>query len=401
MTSKERVLKAVNHEITDKVPVDLGSNIQATIHAYAYHNLKQGLGLSTDRIEIMDTYIMAAKVEDTVIDALQIDAIPILCPFDSLGMRNGPEKKEWIMPNGLKVLVSEDFDPIKQEDGSYIIEKNGFKFKMPDHGYYFDAIHYVLQNASTIDDIDKGFDFSGYGEKEAEYFRREAERLKGSTKAVVGDVFASFSAEDNFGYENAMIYLMAERKLIQYFMERLTDMFIRNFDVFHAAVGDVADIMMMHKDMGIQQGPMIDPVVAREVFFPLFKKYTSHIKAKSNYKVMMHNCGSIYEFFPDLIDAGIDIINPVQISAKNMEPEKLKREFGNDICFWGGGVDTQHVLPYGTEDEVRKQVRENAEIFSHGGGYVFNPVHCVQAGVPPKNIIAAFDEINRAGWGKN
>jgi uroporphyrinogen decarboxylase len=395
MTSKERVLKAINHEVTDKVPVDLGSNIQATIHAYAYHNLKLALGISTGRVEIMDTYIMAAKVEDAVIDALQVDAIPILSPFDGLGMSNGPEKKEWIMPNGLKVFVSTDFNPRKQQDGSFIIEKNGFQFKMPDSGYYFDAIRYVLQDAETTGDVDNRFDFSGYGEKESEYFLEEAKRLKGSTKAVVGDVFASFSAEDNFGYENAMIYLMTERKLIQHFMERLTDMFIRNFDVFHAAVGDVADIMMMHKDMGNQLGPMVDPEVAREVFFPLFKKYTSHIKAKSNYKIMMHNCGSIYEFFPDLIDAGIDIINPVQISAKNMEPERLKREFGKDICFWGGGVDTQHVLPDGTEDEVRRQVRDNARIFSRGGGFVFNPVHCVQAGVPSANIIAAFDEISR------
>jgi uroporphyrinogen decarboxylase len=161
VTSKERVLRAVNHEVTDKVPVDLGSNIQTTIHAYAYHNLKQALELSTGRIEIMATSIMAAKVEDAVRDVLQIDAVPILCPFDGLGMSNGSDKKEWIMPNGLKVLVSVDFNPQKQTDGSSIIEKNGFRFKMPDGGYYFDAIQYVLQNAETIDDIDKHFDFSG------------------------------------------------------------------------------------------------------------------------------------------------------------------------------------------------------------------------------------------------
>jgi uroporphyrinogen decarboxylase len=395
MTSRERVLRSVAHEKVDKVPVDLGSSIQSTIHAYAYANLRQALGLRTDRIEIMDTYIMAAKVDDAVLGALQIDAVPLLSAFDGLGMRNGAPKKEWTMPSGLKVLVSEDFHPRREMDGSCRIENKGFTFSMPNNGYYFDAVSYALENAESQKDIERCFDFSGYGPREIEYLEQEANRLQSTDKAVIGDIFASFSAEDNFGYEKAMMYLLTERKLIAYFMERLTDMFIRNFDIFHKAVGARADIMMMHKDMGNQLGPMIDPKVAREVFFPLFKRFTAHVKSRSTYKIMMHNCGSIYESIPDIIDAGIDILNPVQISAKNMEPAKLKKEFGKHICFWGGGVDTQHVLPFGTEEEVRKQVRENARIFAEGGGFVFNPVHCIQAGVPAANILAAFHEINQ------
>lgn len=185
-----------------------------------------------------------------------------------------------------------------------------------------------------------------------------------------------------------------EKDLTIYFTERLTDMFIRNFDIFYDAVGDVADIMMMHKNMGNQNGPMISPKAASEIFFPYFKKYVRHVKEKSDYFVTMHNCGSIYEFIPGLIDYGVDILNPVQFTAKDMEPEKLKKEVGKDICFWGGGVDTQHVLSYGSEEEIGKQVRENARVFSKGGRYVFTPVHCIQAKVPTGNIIAAFDEVN-------
>ena len=394
ISSKERVLRTINHKESDKIPVDLGGSIQSTIHAYAYDELKKALGIKHGNIEIMDSFILAAKVEDSVREVLQIDTVPILPPIDALGVRNDVGKKEWKMPNGLKVIVSEDFNPVKQNDGSYILEKGGYKFKLPKEGYYFDPIKYLLQDANTIEDIERNFDFTGYEEREAEYFKREAERLKGINKAVIGDVFASFSAEDIFGYEKAFMNLILEKDLTKYFMERLTGMFIRNFDIFYDSVGDIADIMMMHKDMGNQQGCMISPDLAKEFFFPNFKRFIDHVKKRSNYYVMMHNCGSIYEFIPELIDCGVNILNPVQFTANNMAPEKLKKEFGKDICFWGGGVDTQYVLPFGTEEEVRKQVRKNAKIFSKGGGFVFTPVHCIQAKVPVKNIIAAFNEIN-------
>jgi len=396
MTSKERVTKAVNHEATDKIPVDLGGSIQSTIHAYAYADLKKALEIESGHVEIMDTYILAAVVEDSVRQALQIDTVPILCPLDGLGVRNDVDTKEWTMPNGLKVRVSEDFiNAVQQKDGSYILDRGGFQFKLPDNGFYFDVIKYVLQDAETIEDIEGTFDFSGYTDDQVEFLRQQAKTLAGTDKAVIGDVFASFSAEDVFGYEKAFMNLILKKDLTIYFIERLTDMFIRKFDMFYEAVGDVCDIMMMHKDMGHQNGPIISPQVAGEVFMPSFKKFVTHVKERSNYKVMMHNCGSVYAFIPDLIDCGIDILNPIQFTAKNMELERLKTEFGKDLCFWGGGVDTQHVLPFGSEEQVRKQVRRNAAILSEGSGFVFNTVHCIQANVPTRNIIAAFDEINR------
>lgn len=395
MKSKERILNAIKHKESDKIPIDLGGSVQSTIHVYAYSNLKEVLGISSGNIEVMDSFILAAKVEDSIREALQIDTIPLLPPIDALGVRNDVEKKEWIMPNGLKVIVSKDFNPVKLDDGSYILSKNGYEFKLPKNGYYFDPIKYLLQDAKTIKDIENNFDFSGYGEREAQYFKREVEKLKNSDKAIIGDIFASFSAEDVFGYEKAFMNLILEKDLTKYFMERLTDMYIHNFNVFYDAVGDNIDIMMMHKDMGNQKGCMISPGIAKEFFFTNFKRFVDNIKKRSKYYVMMHNCGSIYEFIPDLIECGIDILNPVQFTAYNMDPKKLKKEFGNDICFWGGGVDTQHILPFGTTEEVRIQVRENAKIFSEEGGFVFTPVHCIQAKVPAENIIAAFDEANK------
>jgi uroporphyrinogen decarboxylase len=394
MTSKERIRNAIAHKSVDKIPVDLGGSIQTTIHAYAYAELKNYLGITDGEIEIMDTFILAAKVEDTLRSIFKVDTVPLLCPIDGLGVKFSTEKREWQMPNGLMVKVSADFHPIEQENGCYIFERNGFVFTLPKHGYYFDVLRYALQDAVSYRDIDLMFDFSGFTENEAEYFRQEAERLKHTNKAVIGDIFANFQPEDAFGYENAYLKFILDKKLVHYFVDKITDMNMRNFDVFQAAVGEGADVIMLHADMGNQNGPMFSLETAKELFFPAFKKFITHVKSKSHYAVMMHNCGSIYEFIPSLIDCGIDILNPVQFTAKNMEPRKLKEEFGKDLCFWGGGVDTQRVLPFGTEDEVRKQVRENAKIFSEGSGYVFNPVHCIQAHVPPENIVAAFQEIN-------
>jgi len=393
MNSKDIVLSAIEHKETERIPVDLGGSIQSTIHAYAYAALKETLGIGDGNVTISDTFILSAKVEDSVREALGIDTVPIYCPLDALGIRNDAPAKDWVMPSGLKVKVSDDFDAVLQPDGSYLLDRGGFTFKLPATGYYFDPIKYALGEAETIKDVERKFDFSGYTTEHVEYLKRQAEKLADCEHAVIGDVFASFSAEDIFGYEKAFMNLLTERELTVYFMDRLTDMFIRNFDRFYEAVGDACDIMMMHKDMGNQKGPTISPQIAREVFMPCFKKFVSHVKTKSNYKVMMHNCGSIYAFMPDLIDCGIDIINPVQFTARDMQLARLKREFGRDICFWGGGVDTQHVLRFGSQEQVRDQVRENSRILSKGGGFLFNPVHCIQAGVPTENIIAAFDEI--------
>ena len=395
MNSKERILKVIKHEKADKIPVDLGGSLPTGINVKAYNGLKQALGIKSCNLEIFDSMFMIAKVEKEIIENLQIDVVPISSPYDCMYLRNFIAKKETILPNGLKCLISEDYKPERQRDGSNIFKKNGFIFKFPRNGFYHDVTKYALEDIKSVKDIDRLFDFSGYSDIEENYFLEQSKKLKGTDKAVIGDIFASFSAEDVFGYEKALMSLLVDKKLHMYFVERLTDMFINNFDIFNRSMGDVADILLIYKDMGHQDGPIISTDVANEFFFPLFKKFISHVKSKSNYYVMMHNCGSIYNFIPGLIDCGVDILNPIQFTAKNMELQRLQREFGKYICFWGGGIDTQKILPYGTEKEVRKQVKENAFILSKNDGFVFNPVHIIQSGVPAENIIAAYDEINK------
>ncbi len=395
MTSKERVFRAVQHRETDRVPLDLGATLVTGIHAYSYSRLKEHLGLSKGLVEIIDTYQFLARVEDDVLERFSIDVLPLFGAYDPLGVKCGVGLKEWTMPNGDSCLTSKDFNPEPQSDGSHLLEKSGSLFRIPKDGFYFDAIRPALAEVEDMEDIEMLFGFNGFTQEQADYYRKEAERLHGSERAVVGEIFATFEIEFYFGYEQGMMNLLTNKQMMIDFLERLTEMYKRNFILFRDAVGDAVDIITVYKDLGNQNGPSVNPVVVREVFMPPMKRFVQYVKENSDYAVMLHACGSIYEFIPDIIDCGFDILNPVQISARNMEPGRLKREFGEELCFWGGGVDTQRMLPFGTPEEVREQVRENAAVFSDGGGFVFNPVHNIQTGVPVENIVAAYDEAAR------
>ena len=395
MMSKERVIMAINHEETDKIPVDLGSSFETGIHIYTYHELKKALRATTGSIEMIDMLQSLAKVEEDVIDKFNIDVIPLPGIYDALGIRYGVGQKKWTMPRGITCNVSKDFNPIKLCDGSYMIKRGGNTFISPNNGFYFDPVELALHDAESIMDIEKKFSFDEYSKEEIEFYKRETSILMNTDKTVLADIFINFEIEYYFGYEKALMNLIDNKKMMVDFIERLTDMYIRRFTQFKEAVGNSVDILLVAKDLGNQNGPNINPKLVREIFIPCMKKYVSYVKENSDYYVMLHSCGSIYEFIPDIIDCGFDILNPVQINAKNMDPEKLKKEYGKYLCFWGGGVDTQKVLPFGFEKDVREQVRKNAKILSKDGGYVFNPVHNIQANVPVNNIIAAFDEINR------
>ncbi|MCF6335104.1 MAG: methyltransferase, partial [Spirochaetales bacterium] len=190
------------------------------------------------------------------------------------------------------------------------------------------------------------------------------------------------------------IKLLIESENMDKMLDKLLEMHMETLDKVLDAVGNSVDIIMFGDDLGTQSAPMIDPDLYRKVFYPRHKKMFQMVKDRTNMKVFLHSCGSIQPFLPDLIDAGVDIINPVHISAKDMDPMDLKKKFGKDLVFWGGGVDTQHVLPSSTPDEIRKDVRKNSEILMKDGGFVFNQVHNIVTGVPPENIVAMYEEAN-------
>jgi uroporphyrinogen decarboxylase len=372
--------------------MDLGATLVTGIHAYAYRRLKEHLGFTRDPVHIIDTYQLLARVEDGVLERFGIDVLPLFGAYDPLGVKCGVGLKNWTLPNGDSARVSKDFNPEPQEDGSSILEKGGNLFRLPREGFYFDAVRPVLAEAENSADIERLFDFSGFTQEQAQYYKKEAARLQDCGRAVVGEIFATFEIEFYFGYEQGMMNLLTNKQMMIDFLNRLTGMYMKNFNLFRDAVGKLIDVVIVYKDLGNQNGPSVNPAVVREVFMPPMKRFVRHVKENSDYAVMLHACGSIHDFIPDIIDCGFDILNPVQISARNMDPQRLKEEFGDRLCFWGGGVDTQSVLPFASPDEVREQVRENAEVLCRGGGFVFNPVHNIQAGVPPENIVAAYDQ---------
>ena len=191
-----------------------------------------------------------------------------------------------------------------------------------------------------------------------------------------------------------LVNLLIEPENMNKMLDKLLEMHLKTLEKVLDAVGDSVDVIMFGDDLGTQSAPMINPDLYREVFYPGHKKMFQMVKDRTDMKVFLHSCGSVKQFLPDLIDAGLDIINPVQTTAADMDPLELKKEFGKDLVFWGGGVDTQHLLPGGTPDEIRRDVRKNAEILMKDGGFVFSQIHNIVTGVPPENIVAMYEEAN-------
>ena len=239
-----------------------------------------------------------------------------------------------------------------------------------------------------------GFDAEGQ-----EVYRKSALELRSQTDRAIYATFGGnlFEAgEFAFRMDNFLTEIALNPKRIHNFLDKLLDRHLSNLTKFLDAVGPYVDIIGFGDDLGMQNGPQISPQMYGEFFKPRHAAMWNLVKTKyPHLKVALHSCGSIYRLLPDFIEAGLDIIQPVQITAREMEPQRLKEEFGKDIVFWGGGCNTQAILPFGTPEEVREDVRKNLSVFAPGGGYVFQQVHNIMAGVPPENIIAMFDEVNK------
>ncbi len=392
MNSRERVLAALRHEEADMVPIDFGAMRSTGISALAYPKLKKYLGIEGGATIIYDLMQQLALPEDEVRERMGGDVVQLhrLCPSFTVPIT---EWKESTMKDGTPCLVPKEFNPVTDENGDLIMYDNGIPVaRMPKDGYYFDNIYYPLKDAETEADIDK-LQLSLISDEEVAFLKREVKKLKETGCAILGAFGGNLfeTGHGHFGFENFMVKMMTDRDLIEYYLDKITENHIANLKIYLDAVGDDIDVIQMGDDLGMQSAPLLSPKLYKELFKPRHEKIFRYVKEHSNVYVFLHSCGSIIDLIPDLIEAGVDILNPVQTSAVGMDPVKLKREFGKHLTFWGGGCDTQTTLTNGSVADVVREVEERIRIFAPGGGFVFTQVHNIQANIPPEKIVAIYD----------
>jgi len=381
MTSRERVLKAINHEVPDRVPIDLGG-FQTGIHKRAYAELLAHLGIP-DEITIFDPVQQLAKPCEEVLERFNVD-IRYVCA-------HGPDSFTGkIEQNTRQGKIWHDLK-----------DEFGVVWSMADEQQlYMDISHHPLADA-TVDDIadypfPDGSDLTRFTG-----VREQALEIRNETPYAISTGIGGVVYEYCWymrGLERWFMDMLENIDFCEALLDQTLKFWMDYYTGFMAEVGDIVDIVMIGDDLAGQQGPLFSPEFYRNFVKPRHKKLIRHIKSLTSAKLWYHTCGACTEYIPDLIDNGVDILNPVQIGAEHMDPEELKKKFGEKLVFWGGGIDAQHVLPFAGPDEIRKHVRKNIEIFKSGGGYVFNSIHNIQAGVPAENIIAMYDAAYEFGF---
>ena len=408
MTGRERILAALNHKEPDKLPMDCGAMRSTGISGMSYNRLKKELGISRGSTKMYDVMQQLCIPEEWYLDRFKIDVIDLARVFAD----NPEDWKSWNLPDGSPALLPAWMDIKKEKDEWVFKDKDGEILSyMPSGVSYFSQKYWPLAGKEKEDfsDLDSSLkkvawasmsdplwknadrpDFYSFLKEKASELNRQTDR------AVMMGFGGNLFEYGQFLYrtDEFLIKLLIEPENMEKLLDKLLEIHLESLDKVLDAVGDSVDVLMFGDDLGTQSAPMINPDLYRKVFLPRHKKMFQMVKERTNMKVFLHSCGSVKEFLPDLIDAGLDIINPVQTTASNMDPMELKREFGKDLTFWGGGVDTQHLLPNGTPKEIRVNVRKNAEILMKDGGFVFNQIHNIITGVPPENIIAMYDEAN-------
>lgn len=408
MTSRERVIQAINHRQPDRVPVDIGATGQTGMSASVIYQLRKALGMEQKPIKITEIYQILGEVDRQLRDFIGCDVIGLNGTHDMFGNKIEGEQP-FTMTDGTLCLASGTFR-YDVKNGEYFAYAQGDTSlppcaKMPSDGYFFDGIvrngDFDEDNLTPEEDWKEAF--SVMSDEDAEYYEKESERLFHETDyAIIGNlgggglgdaaILPGPSEKHPKGIRKMDDWLMAHILYPDYIktvFSMQTEVMLKNLEIYRQAVGDRIQIVWISgTDFGTQKGEFISPELFRDIYKPFYQKINDWVHKNTPWKTFFHTCGSIYHILPDIIEMGVDIVNPVQVSAANMDAQRLKDRFGKDIVFWGGGVDTQKTLPYGTPDEVYAQVQERLKIFGKDGGYVFASIHNIVAKTPIENILA-------------
>jgi len=400
MTPRERVLAALNHREADRVPIDFSGHRSSGIAAIAYARLRKALGLAERPIRVYDPIQQLAIVDEDVLERFHVDVI-------EMGRGFALQEEHWVdwtLPDGTPCQMPRWAAPERAQGGWVLRSRSGRVVgRMPHGALYFEQAHWPFLDGDDLDRIAEALDDTiwctiasppGPLGTDDRALAEGARQLRRRTdRAIVGLFGGNLLEMGQFLYriDNFLMLLAGDPRRAHQFLDRLVELHLANLERFLRLVGPSIDIILFGDDLGMQTGPQMSRAMYQEFFKPRHARLWRRAKELADVKVMLHCCGGVRPLLPDLIEAGLDAINPVQISCTGMEPQGLKADFGGQITFWGGGCDTHFVLARGTPREVREHVRRQVSILKPGGGFVFQQVHNVLADVPPQNVVAMFD----------
>ena len=415
MNSRQRVEAALSHQQPDMVPLDLGASPVSGMHVSSVYHLRQSLGLDAPGtpVKVVEPYQMLGEIDPQLQNALGVDVIGLPGRRTMFGFECN-DWKPWTLTDGTPVLVPGLFNTQPEANGDILMYPEGDRSaspsgRMPQGGFYFDSI--IRQepvDESKLNVEDNLEEFGPVSDDDLAYFASEAQRLReASPRAIVanfgGTAFGDIALvpapwlKNPKGIRDVEEWYVSTAARFDYVYEvfrRQCEIALANLAKLYEAVGDrVTAIFVTGTDFGTQNGPFIGPNSYRKLYQPFHRRVNDWVHQHTPWKTFIHSCGSVLALLPDIVEAGFDILNPVQCSAAGMDPQTLKDRFGAKITFWGGGVDTQKTLPFGTPEQIRSEVKRRMEIFGRGGGFVFNTVHNVQARTPTENLVALYEAV--------
>jgi hypothetical protein len=417
VTSRERVISALEHRQPDRVPLDLGSTAVTGIMASALYRLRKELRLEQRPVRVHEPYQVLGQIDDDLLDALGIDIVG-LTQDDTMFGFPARDWRPFTLNDGTPVLVPGLFNTVPEPDGTLFQYPRGDRSappsgRMPPDGYYHDALERQSPDAEQNLRSEKWVRemYSVYTDEQLAGLQRRAEALyEGTDKAIIGNFGSAGFGDIAHVPGLAIAHPHGIRRVADWYMatalhpEYIHGIFdlqleiaLKNLELYQQAVGDrIVAIFLSGTDFGAQSSSFISPRAYRTLFQPYHRAVNEWVHSHTNWKTFYHSCGSMVALYDDMVDAGVDIVNPVQISAAGMDPGTLKERWGNKLVFWGAGVDTQQVLPFGTPEEIRAQIRDNIQTLGAGGGFVFCAVHNIQATVPTENLLALFEGLEAA-----
>jgi hypothetical protein len=411
LTSRQRLAATLNHQEPDRLCVDFGAGFQTGLGAGAAHRLRLALlGQRDHRVKIIESYQMLGEIDEELRQALGLDVVGVHGPGSMFGFKN-ENWKPLDLFDGTPVLVPGKFNVTPAPDGGWLMHPEGDTSMppcafMPRNAYFFDSLNRQMPlDEEMLNPADNCEEMTVIDDDETAHFARLARHYHETTNygiylTLPGTAFGDIALvpapwmkhpKGIRGVEEWYMATVTNRDYVTRVFEVQCECALKSIEKLAAAIGDQAQVAFVSgTDFGTQTGQFCSAQTYRELYLPYHKAVNDQIHRLTKWKTFIHSCGAVGPLIPHFIEAGFDVLNPVQCSAKGMDPRWLKREFGRQIVFWGGGVDTQKTLPFGTPDEVYREVRERIDIFAPGGGFVFNSIHNVQSNVPTANLLALF-----------